>query len=94
MPRKGHFTPEQHEQMGAQLIKMHHDLTKMVVAIGPVYGVTAKSIKHIDKMIKALTELRSELDSRAFEDCRDRPASEVQKYYYGPVRALEDSADS
>ncbi len=86
MPRKGRFTPEQHDQMGAQLTKMHHDLTKMVVAIGQTYGVTAKSIRHIDKIIKELSGLRSELDNRAFEDCRDRPESEVKKYYYGPVR--------
>lgn len=82
MPRKGQFTPEQHIHMGAQLKKMNNDLTSMITAIGNTYSLNDKSIRQIQKVLKPLSELRSQLDTHAFEDCSDRPVDEVKRYYY------------
>ena len=76
------LTFEEHQQLGAELKALHNRLNEIVMQLGNAYGVASKATRRADKMQAYLHQLRSELDSQLFKECRDHANTHV---YYGEI---------
>jgi hypothetical protein len=78
------FSFEKHQGTGSKLKTTHELLSALGVEIGNSYPITSKAYLLSQKAIRALGELRSELDNQLFKDCPSQTANDGWKgVYYG-----------
>jgi hypothetical protein len=81
---KPKFSFEKHQDTGSKLKAAHAVLSTLSTEIGNSYPVASKAYLLTAKAMKALGELRSELDSQLLRDCPSQTANDEWKgVYYG-----------
>ena len=78
------MTAEQHRRHGARLKAAHLALTGLFVDLGPAVRRSARVNRLTDKTVRALAELRYELEDMAVRDCPGH--HEVRNLYSGASR--------
>jgi hypothetical protein len=66
--RRSPLTLDAHRALGNQLSIARNDLLHMIVDLSNTYGSTAKSSRAADRAVKAIDQLRSDLDNQLAVD--------------------------
>lgn len=93
MSKKPGIPYERHQEIGAKLRQIRHDLTLLATEFGNAYSLTgprSRAYKALVKAGSALDEAKNAAEDNYFADCPDRAFTAT---YFGPPDGTDEMWD-